>query len=124
MLGGCLGWRCLRECEPRRVLAEAEGRGFNEGDGECAAIIDVVGEHSRQTMVPILSQTGPAARVEGNVLEVVVNRVRFGGREVYHAKEGSGSATLSTAYAVLRFTDAVRRGLLGEIFAPLKVGMK
>ena len=57
-------------------------------------------------MVPISSHTRLAARREWEILEGVVDRVRLGGREVQHAKERSGIATLSTAHAVLRFTEA------------------
>ncbi|KAF6240812.1 hypothetical protein HO173_001485 [Letharia columbiana] len=91
-------------------LAEAEGK---DGGGGYAKI-DVVGGHSPQTIVPLMSQAQPPARVKGIALEGVVNRVRLGGREVLYAKEWNGAATLSTAYATLRFTEAVCKGLLGK----------
>lgn len=91
-------------------LAEAEGS-VEAGD---VRHVDVVGGHSPQTIVPLASLAKPRARVERIVLEGAVNRVRFGGREVYYAKEQKGAATLSTAYAVLRFTEAVCKGLRGD----------
>lgn len=91
-------------------LAEAEGGGVVVGDRR----VDVIGGHSPQTMVPLLSLAQPAARVGGMELEGVANRVRFGGREIIYAKERNGAAALSTAYAVLRFAEAVCRGLRGE----------
>lgn len=90
-------------------LAEAEG---SIGVGERR--VDVLGGHSPQTIVPLMSQARPPARVQGKVLEEVVNRIRFGGREVFNAKEQKGAATLSTAYATLRFTEAVCEALLGK----------
>ncbi|CAF9917806.1 MAG: hypothetical protein ALECFALPRED_000372 [Alectoria fallacina] len=90
-------------------LAEAEGR--RGGDDR---VVHVVGGHSFQTIVPLMSQAQPPARLGWRELEGVVNRVRFGGREVYYAKERNGAATLSTAYATLRFTEAVCGGLQGE----------
>ena len=61
-----------------------------------------------------MSLTRPPAQLGGIELEEVVNRVRFGGREVCIARNWKGAATLSTAYAVLRFTKAVCKGLQGE----------
>ena len=95
-------------------LADAENRSVHDdvaGDGQA---VDVVGGHSPQTMVPLLSLARPTARVGGRELEGVANRVRFGGREVIYAKGRNGAAALSTAYAVLRFAEAVCRGLRGE----------
>ncbi len=43
-----------------------------------------------------------------------MNRVRVGGREVYYAKGRSGAATLVTAYATFRITEAVCEALLGK----------
>lgn len=91
-------------------LAEAEGSSVGVGRRR----VDVVGGHSPQTIVPLMSVAQPAAQVGGFELEGVVNRVRFGGREVCIAKEWNGAAALSTAYAVLRFTEAVCHGLQGE----------
>lgn len=91
-------------------LAEAEGS-VEVGDERS---VDVVGGHSPQTIVPLMSLAQPCARVGARVLEGVVNRVRFGGREIYYAKEQNGGATLSTAYAVSRFTEAVCEGLQGD----------
>ena len=91
-------------------LAEAEGS-VEAGDERNVA---VVGGHSPQTIVPLMSLARPRARVGARVLEGVVNRVRFGGREVYHAKEQHGAAALSIVYAVSRFTEAVCRGVQGD----------
>ena len=108
--GRLFGVTTLDVVRAETFLAEVEGS-VEAGDGRN---VDVVGGHSPQTIVPLMSLARPRARVRAMVLERVVNRVRFGGREVYYAKEQNGGATLSTAYAVSRFTEAVCKGLQGD----------
>ena len=62
--------------------------------------IPVIGGHSGETIVPLLSQSG--YNLEGEALAAYVKRVQFGGDEVVKAKDGLGSATLSMAYAGFR----------------------
>ena len=107
--GRIFGVTTLDVVRAETFLAEAEGS-VEAGDKRQ---VDVVGGHSPQTIVPLMSLARPRARVGGRLLEGVVNRVRLGGREVYCAKERNGAATLSTAYAVSRFTEAVCKGLRG-----------
>lgn len=82
--------------------------------------VPVVGGHSGETIVPLLSQaTVRGARVSGAgakalapgtpELAVLVKRIQFGGDEVVQAKNGGGSATLSMAYAGYKFAEAVLR---------------
>jgi len=75
--------------------------------------VDVVGGHSAETMLPVLSH------VEGQTFspeeEKKLNeRIREAGTAVVNAKAGAGSATLSMAYAAWRFTEAVIKGLQGQ----------
>ncbi|KAI1001098.1 Malate dehydrogenase, cytoplasmic [Podosphaera aphanis] len=76
--------------------------------------IPVVGGHSGETIVPLFSQANPAVTIPADKLEGLIKRIQFGGDEVVAAKDGSGSATLSMAYAGFRFAEAVLRGLNGE----------
>ena len=46
--------------------------------------------------------------------EAITVRTQFGGDEVVKAKAGTGSATLSMAYAGYLFTEEVLKGLRGE----------
>jgi malate dehydrogenase len=82
--------------------------------------VPVVGGHSGETIVPLLSQatvrgarvSGPGARVLAPgtpELAALVKRIQFGGDEVVQAKNGGGSATLSMAYAGYTFAEAVLR---------------
>ena len=76
--------------------------------------IPVIGGHSGDTIVPLLSLSNPRASFEQSKLDELVHRIQFGGDEVVKAKDGAGSATLSMAYAGYRFTEAVLRGAKGE----------
>ena len=59
--------------------------------------IPVVGGHSGPTIVPLLSQTEFEFTAEE--LDALTHRIQFGGDEVVQAKAGTGSATLSMAFA-------------------------
>jgi len=72
----------------------------------------VVGGHSGETIVPILSQSGNT--LEGAERDAYVHRVQFGGDEVVQAKDGAGSATLSMAMAGARFTESLLKAAQGE----------
>lgn len=76
--------------------------------------IPVVGGHSGDTIVPLLSLATPSATIPGDKVDALVNRIQFGGDEVVKAKDGAGSATLSMAYAGFRFTEAVLKAHKGE----------
>ncbi|GAB4847163.1 hypothetical protein Ancab_026174 [Ancistrocladus abbreviatus] len=60
--------------------------------------VPVVGGHSGVTILPLLSQIA----------------FKNGGTEVVEAKAGAGSATLSMAYAAVKFADTCLRGLRGD----------
>lgn len=76
--------------------------------------VPVVGGHSGETIVPLLSQTTPKVDIPEDKLKELVHRIQFGGDEVVQAKNGLGSATLSMAYAGFRFAEAVLKGAAGE----------
>ena len=74
--------------------------------------IVVIGGHSGETIVPLLSQSG--YNLEGEALAAYVKRVQFGGDEVVQAKDGAGSATLSMAMAGARFAESLLKAAQGE----------
>ena len=74
--------------------------------------ITVIGGHSGQTIVPLLSQSGYS--LEGKQLDDYINRVQFGGDEVVKAKDGKGSATLSMAMAGARFAESLLKAAQGQ----------
>ncbi|KAH8112089.1 NAD-malate dehydrogenase [Phellopilus nigrolimitatus] len=87
-----------------------------------AISIPVVGGHSGVTIVPLLSQSSHPlpADLTADKLKELTTRVQFGGDEVVKAKEGTGSATLSMAYAGAEFASKLLRAIKGEkgIVAP------
>ncbi|KAK4990965.1 Malate dehydrogenase, cytoplasmic [Elasticomyces elasticus] len=74
--------------------------------------IVVVGGHSGETIVPLLSQSG--YNLDGQALADYIKRVQFGGDEVVQAKGGAGSATLSMAMAGARFTESLLKAAQGQ----------
>lgn len=73
--------------------------------------VTVVGGHSGVTIVPLLSQTG--IKFTKEELDALTHRIQFGGDEVVQAKNGTGSATLSMAYAGARMANAVLEATVG-----------
>eukprot|EP01018_Ginkgo_biloba_P003661 Gb_41721 [translate_table: standard] len=76
--------------------------------------VPVVGGHAGITILPLLSQVKPSFSFSKEEVEYLTNRIQNGGTEVVEAKAGTGSATLSMAYAAAKFGDACLRGLRGD----------
>ncbi|KAH9694875.1 Malate dehydrogenase 2 (peroxisomal) [Citrus sinensis] len=76
--------------------------------------VPVVGGHAGVTILPLLSQVKPPCSFTQEETEYLTNRIQNGGTEVVEAKAGAGSATLSMAYAAVKFADACLRGLRGD----------
>ncbi|KAK9450028.1 lactate/malate dehydrogenase [Limtongia smithiae] len=76
--------------------------------------VPVIGGHSGDTIVPLLSLASPAVEVDDATRDALVNRIQFGGDEVVQAKEGKGSATLSMAFAGFRFAESILKAVSGE----------
>jgi len=76
--------------------------------------VPVVGGHAGATIVPLISQAKPRVDIPQDQLETLTKRIQNAGTEVVKAKAGSGSATLSMAYAGARFALSLLRGLKGE----------
>ncbi|KAF4351830.1 hypothetical protein F8388_005108 [Cannabis sativa] len=76
--------------------------------------VPVVGGHAGVTILPLLSQVKPPCAFNAKEIDYLTNRIQNGGTEVVEAKAGAGSATLSMAYAAVKFADACLRGLRGD----------
>lgn len=76
--------------------------------------VPVIGAHAGVTIIPILSQATPPVSYDQQKIQQLTKRIQEAGTEVVNAKAGTGSATLSMAYAGARFTFSVLRGLAGE----------
>ena len=75
--------------------------------------INVVGGHSGKTILPLLSQVSGLSLTEAEA-ESLTTRIQNAGTEVVAAKGGTGSATLSMAYAAARFCFSMAKALGGE----------
>jgi len=88
-------------------VAELKGQDVNKLN------VTVVGGHSGVTILPLLSQV-PGVKFTQQEIEQLTNRIQFGGDEVVKAKAGAGSATLSMAFAGLKFTESLLKALDGQ----------
>jgi malate dehydrogenase len=78
-------------------IAEAAGIDVNK------IHIPVIGGHAGASILPVISQTTPAADLSQETIEALTVRIQNGGTEVVQAKAGAGSATLSMAKAGAQF---------------------
>jgi malate dehydrogenase len=80
---------------------------------------------AQSQIVPLISQSSHPlpASVDAGKLEALTKRIQTGGDEVVKAKDGTGSATLSMAYAGAEFASKVIKALVGEkgLIAPTYV---
>ncbi|KAJ3214648.1 Malate dehydrogenase, cytoplasmic [Dinochytrium kinnereticum] len=67
--------------------------------------VTVIGGHSGVTIIPVLSATGLTFTDEERA--ALTQRIQYGGDEVVKAKDGTGSATLSMAFAGARFANSI-----------------
>jgi malate dehydrogenase len=76
--------------------------------------VPVVGGHSGNTIVPLLSQVSPSVKFSKEELDSLTKRIQNAGTEVVEAKAGAGSATLSMAFAGARFTFSLLEAMNGK----------
>ncbi|XP_063312791.1 malate dehydrogenase, mitochondrial [Pelobates fuscus] len=76
--------------------------------------IPVIGGHAGKTIIPLISQSTPKVEFPQDQLEALVGRIQEAGTEVVKAKAGSGSATLSMAYAGARFVFSLLDAINGK----------
>ena len=74
----------------------------------------MIGGHSGITIIPLFSQCKPTVSFPEDELKALTVRIQEAGTEVVKAKAGTGSATLSMAYAGARFGFSLIRALNGE----------
>ncbi len=78
----------------------------------------VVGGHSGETIVPLISATAPEIYSElvknSEELAALIKHIQFAGDDVVKAKDGAGSATLSMAYAGFKFANSILKAISGE----------
>nr|CAF18421.1 malate dehydrogenase [Echinococcus granulosus] len=88
----------------------AEAKGLDVSKVSCP----VIGGHSGNTIVPVLSQCTPSVNFAQKAREELVARIQNAGTEVVNAKAGAGSATLSMAYAGALFANSLLHAMKGH----------
>lgn len=101
------GVTTLDTTRAKTFLGEAEGTAPEDVN------VTVIGGHSGTTIIPLLSSSTPKPSFSGEQAAALTHRIQFGGDEVVKAKAGSGSATLSMAFAAVSFYNDFCRGLSG-----------
>ncbi|EDW77046.2 uncharacterized protein Dwil_GK22135 [Drosophila willistoni] len=81
--------------------------------------IPVIGGHSGITILPLFSQSNPPFKGDESEKKELIERVQEGGSEVVKAKAGSGSATLSMAFAGAQFVGSLIKGIKNEEDKPI-----
>ncbi|CAD5126057.1 DgyrCDS14226 [Dimorphilus gyrociliatus] len=76
--------------------------------------VPVVGGHSGVTIIPLVSQATPAISFPYADRGRISERIQNAGTEVVEAKAGTGSATLSMAYAGAKFVNSMLGALNGQ----------
>ena len=76
--------------------------------------IPVIGGHAGITILPLLSQSKPPLTLDAEKAAKLTERIQNAGTEVVNAKAGTGSATLSMAYAAAKFTESCLKAMAGE----------
>lgn len=77
-------------------------------------LVPVVGGHSPETMVPVLSQTSPSMEIPNDDIDRLIKKIREASSMVVNLKQGHGGPRLSAALAATRFTNNLIRGLKQE----------
>ncbi|GAA57357.1 malate dehydrogenase [Clonorchis sinensis] len=88
----------------------AEAKGLDVQKVSCP----VIGGHSGITILPVISQCSPTVSFPQNEREQLTSRIQNAGTEVVEAKAGAGSATLSMAYAGVRFATSLMEAMSGR----------
>lgn len=73
----------------------------------------VIGGHSGNTIVPVVSQCKPKVCVDDDCLPKLIRRIQEAGTEVVKLKAGAGSATLAMAHAGARFVIHLIKAMTG-----------
>jgi len=89
-------------------VAELKGLDVN------ATSVDVIGGHAGITIIPLLSRVNPSVQFDNDVRDKLTKRIQDAGTEVVKAKAGTGSATLSMAFAANLFANSLLQALNGH----------
>jgi len=102
------GVSTLDVCRANTFIGEAKGLDPTKVN------VPVVGGHSGVTIIPLISQCTPSVDFPEAQLKALTERIQEAGTEVVKAKAGTGSATLSMAFAGARFVTSLLKALHGQ----------
>lgn len=105
--GKLLGVTTLDVTRANTFLADALG-------GPLSKDVTVIGGHAGTTILPLLSQVSGFDKLSEQQVKDLTHRIQFGGDEVVQAKDGTGSATLSMAYAANVFVEQLMNVVAGK----------
>ena len=88
----------------------AELKGLNVDD----VIVNSVGGHSGPTILPLLSQTKPPVTFTPEEVELLTFKTQDAANVVINLKAGTGSSTLSIAYAMYHFVSRLIEAMNGK----------
>ncbi|CAF1040536.1 unnamed protein product [Rotaria sp. Silwood1] len=94
----------------RAATFVAEAKGLDSS----RVFVPIIGGHSGNTIIPLLSQISPPVSFSQQELDSLTSRIQNAGTEVVEAKAGAGSATLSMAHAATRFSFSILDALNGK----------
>ncbi len=106
------GWYCMRLQQ-----LKASGAQPAAGTRGCARTRQLgisSGANMLTSLLPLCAQATPRLTLDADKAAALTARIQDAGTEVVNAKAGSGSATLSMAYAAAKFADACLRAMGGE----------
>lgn len=75
--------------------------------------VDVIGGHSSNTIVPLISRSTPTTKFVENEFKELSRKIRNIANDIVKQKN-DGGATISMAYAGARMTSSLARAVLGE----------
>ncbi|XP_064543673.1 malate dehydrogenase, mitochondrial-like [Drosophila montana] len=89
---------------------------IGEALGVCPKEVNlpVIGGHAGLTILPVFSKCKPEYKVNDEQRKKMLTRIQEAGTEVVKAKAGTGSATLSMAYAAANFVNSLLRAMNNE----------
>ncbi|XP_037812800.1 malate dehydrogenase, mitochondrial-like [Lucilia sericata] len=73
--------------------------------------VNVIGGHSSNTIIPLISTATPTVKGDCEELSVIYERIRCAGAAVVKAKGGKESAQLSMAYVAATFCNSLLKAL-------------
>ena len=103
------GINTLDAVRSRTFVAELKGLALEE------VTVPVVGGHSGHSILPLLSQTKPAVTFTQEEVERMTFKIQDAANVIINIKDGSGSATLSTAYSAYYFVTRLIEAMKGKL---------